>query len=183
MRTCRLGAFTLFVSCGLSGSGALAADKAATQSQAIAAPQAPAQTSAVKAHRRVPAVPADLKARGEQLRNAASPAVKAWLGQNADAIANGTGDPESLARVAVHARWPNLRIAGAADALAFLAVYEAEEILRVWIGRTDSVAELSTMNQMRMQQVMDRRTKLIAILSNLLKKMSDTSAGILQNLK
>lgn len=43
-----------------------------------------------------------------------------------------------------------------------------------------AMAELS---QRRMQQVMDRRSKLLATVSNLLKKMADTQDSIVGNLK
>jgi hypothetical protein len=47
----------------------------------------------------------------------------------------------------------------------------------------DSMNEMSEMTSMRLQMAMDRRSKLIETLSNIEKKISDTDAGIVQNMK
>lgn len=47
----------------------------------------------------------------------------------------------------------------------------------------DSLNEMSELDLLRLQQAMDRRSKLMEMLSNMLKKFSDTSSSIVQNLK
>jgi|GEM_PF-2364217 len=47
----------------------------------------------------------------------------------------------------------------------------------------DSLSELGEMESLRLQMAMDRMSKMMSTLSNLLKKASDTAAGITQNLK
>ena len=47
----------------------------------------------------------------------------------------------------------------------------------------DSLSELGETESLRLQMAMDRMSKLMSTLSNLLKKASDTSAQITQNLK
>jgi len=47
----------------------------------------------------------------------------------------------------------------------------------------DSLAELGEEQQLRLQMVMDRMSKAMSTLSNLLKKVSDTANGIVENLK
>jgi hypothetical protein len=47
----------------------------------------------------------------------------------------------------------------------------------------DSMSEMTEMEQMRMQMAMDRKSKAMQALSNLLKKSSDTAATITSNLK
>ena len=47
----------------------------------------------------------------------------------------------------------------------------------------DQMSDLGSMDQMRLQMAMDRRSKLIEALSNILKKTSDTSDSVIQNLK
>lgn len=47
----------------------------------------------------------------------------------------------------------------------------------------DSMSEMNEMDQMRMQMAMDRKSKAMQALSNLLKKSSDTAATITSNLK
>jgi hypothetical protein len=47
----------------------------------------------------------------------------------------------------------------------------------------DSLSELSEMDQLRLQMAMDRLSKMMSTLSNILKKMSDTASQITQNLK
>lgn len=47
----------------------------------------------------------------------------------------------------------------------------------------DSMNEMGEMESLRLQMAMDRMSKMMETLSNLLKKMSDTSSAIVQNLK
>jgi uncharacterized protein YukE len=47
----------------------------------------------------------------------------------------------------------------------------------------DSLSEMGEMESLRLQMAMDRMSKLMSTLSNLLKKSSETSAQITQNLK
>ena len=49
--------------------------------------------------------------------------------------------------------------------------------------KLDSVSEMGEMESLRLQMAMDRRTKMMNDLSNLLKKMIDTESSIIQNLK
>jgi putative addiction module CopG family antidote len=50
-------------------------------------------------------------------------------------------------------------------------------------GRLDSMSELSEMTSLRLQMVMDRRSKLMETLSNIMKANSDTQGSIVGNLK
>ncbi len=50
-------------------------------------------------------------------------------------------------------------------------------------GRLDSMSEMGEMESLRLQMAMDRLSKMMSTLSNVLKKMSDTSQTITQNLK
>ena len=47
----------------------------------------------------------------------------------------------------------------------------------------DSMSELGEMESLRLQMAMDRMSKMMSTLSNLLKKMSDTASQITQNMK
>ena len=47
----------------------------------------------------------------------------------------------------------------------------------------DSMSEMGEMESLRLQMAMDRMSKMMSTLSNLLKKISDTNATITQNLK
>lgn len=49
--------------------------------------------------------------------------------------------------------------------------------------KLDSLSELGQLESLRLQMLMDRRSKALSTLSNLLKKISDTSQSITQNLK
>jgi len=49
--------------------------------------------------------------------------------------------------------------------------------------KTDSLSELGQQDQMQLQLLMERKAKLEEMISNVLKKSSDTSAGVVQNLK
>ncbi len=47
----------------------------------------------------------------------------------------------------------------------------------------DSMSEMGEMESLRLQMAMDRLSKMMSTLSNILKKISDTSSQIVQNLK
>jgi Arc/MetJ-type ribon-helix-helix transcriptional regulator len=49
--------------------------------------------------------------------------------------------------------------------------------------KLDSLSEMGEMESLRLQMIMDRRSKMIQTLSNIMKKMSDTSQSIIQNMK
>lgn len=49
--------------------------------------------------------------------------------------------------------------------------------------KMDSMNEMGEMESLRLQMAMDRMSKMMSTLSNLLKKISDTQNGIIQNLK
>ena len=50
-------------------------------------------------------------------------------------------------------------------------------------GSIDSMDDMSEMDSMKLQMAMDRYSKLVSTLSNMMKKMSDTSDAIVANLK
>jgi hypothetical protein len=56
----------------------------------------------------------------------------------------------------------------------------AKDALR---SELDSMSELGEMESLRLQMAMDRYSKMTSTLSNLMKKISDTSASITSNLK
>jgi hypothetical protein len=56
---------------------------------------------------------------------------------------------------------------------------ETDELL----GSLDSLSEMGEMESLRLQMAMDRLSKMMSTLSNLLKKASETSSQIVQNLK
>ena len=47
----------------------------------------------------------------------------------------------------------------------------------------DSLSEMGEMESLRLQMAMDRMSKVMTTISNILKKIDDTSDGIVQNLK
>jgi hypothetical protein len=50
-------------------------------------------------------------------------------------------------------------------------------------GKLDSMSEMSEMTSLRLQMAMDRRSKFISTLSNIMKKISETQDTVVQNLK
>jgi hypothetical protein len=50
-------------------------------------------------------------------------------------------------------------------------------------GKLDSMNEMSEMTSLRLQMMMDRRSKFISTLSNIMKKVSTTQESVTQNLK
>jgi hypothetical protein len=172
--------FVLLAAVAALAFGAPAAHAADTK----ASPRVTPRTGLVKARTQVPEIPADIKALGDHLWNAASPAVKSWASQNAVGIAKGTGDPEALSRSAVQSRWSHVRASGASDTLTFLVNYQALKAVQDDLkSRLDSMNEMSEMTSMRLQMAMDRRSKFVSALSNIMKKISSTQETLVQNLK
>ena len=102
---------------------------------------------------------------------------------------NGLGGEDAYHHVPLPAHEP-----GCPGALAVVAtdlypgttltdVQQLREIRDSLKTRLDGMSELSDMDQLRLQMAMDRRSKLISTLSNVLKKASDTQQAITQNLK
>jgi len=157
---------------------------------AAAVAKTPVVGTTTRQHRTVPAFPPDVKARGDRLWNAASPAVKAWANQYAPAVARGTGDPNALVASAIQTRWSSLRKeharvqSEAPDTLAFILNYEAAKILQAELKNDlDSRGDQTQLMQQRLQNYLERYTKCFEVLSIILRKMSDTSDGIVRNLK
>lgn len=50
-------------------------------------------------------------------------------------------------------------------------------------GHLDSLSEIGTEQQLRLQMYMDAYSKTLGMLSNMLKKISDTAGSITQNMK
>ena len=50
-------------------------------------------------------------------------------------------------------------------------------------NKLDSMSEMDEMESLRLQMAMDRLSKLMSTLSNMLKKISDTASAITQNIK
>lgn len=50
-------------------------------------------------------------------------------------------------------------------------------------NKLDSMSEMGEMESLRLQMAMDRLSKLMSTLSNMLKKISDTASAITQNIK
>lgn len=69
------------------------------------------------------------------------------------------------------------------DGLRELSLKRLGVEIEDWQGRMDSTSELSEEKSMRLQMIMDRRKKFLETLSNVMKKIADTSATITQNLK
>jgi Arc/MetJ-type ribon-helix-helix transcriptional regulator len=51
------------------------------------------------------------------------------------------------------------------------------------LGKLDGMSEMTEMISLRLQMMMDRRSKLISTLSNIMKKISDAQNTLIQNLK
>jgi hypothetical protein len=60
---------------------------------------------------------------------------------------------------------------------------QLESVLENLKNRLDSMSEMGEMLSLRLQMAMDRRSKLMETLSNIMKKISSTESAIVQNLK
>jgi len=66
---------------------------------------------------------------------------------------------------------------------AITEVGQLQSIREVLEGKLDSMSEMSEMTSLRLQMAMDRRSKFIETLSNIMKKISSTQETLVQNLK
>jgi hypothetical protein len=62
-------------------------------------------------------------------------------------------------------------------------VAQLQSIRATLEAKLDSMSEMSEMTSLRLQMAMDRRSKFLETLSNIMKKISDTDSAITQNLK
>jgi hypothetical protein len=72
------------------------------------------------------------------------------------------------------------------DMLSFYVLAEVVRILQVpdkLKGELDGMNEMSEMTSLRLQMTMDRRSKFISTLSNIMKKISTTQDTLVQNIK
>jgi putative addiction module CopG family antidote len=76
-----------------------------------------------------------------------------------------------------------LKIAGTGQPDGFVSKKDIDTAKEVVKNKLDSLSEMGEMESLRLQMAMDRYSKLMSTLSNLLKKASETSSTIVQNLK
>ncbi|MEW6336878.1 MAG: hypothetical protein ACOY3Y_11805 [Acidobacteriota bacterium] len=100
------------------------------------------------------------------------------------AYAPGEPDPDASARQEVRARFGRLDDAES-DLATFLVLAEAARCLGepASLARQLDVGSLAEERSLRLQMAMDRRSKLIQTLSNLIQKISQTESAIVGNLK
>ena len=84
-------------------------------------------------------------------------------------------DPDAAGRL----RWAATDLAGGKLA----RVEQLECIVAELEGKLDSLSEMGEMDMLRLQMLMDRRSKLEEALSNMMKKMAETQGAIVGNLK
>lgn len=68
-------------------------------------------------------------------------------------------------------------------AVAGIAELDTSHVNAALASKLDSLSEMGEMESLRLQMAMDRRSKLMSTLSNILKKMSETASAIIQNIK
>jgi len=110
---------------------------------------------------------------------------------------------QSRARASVAQAFPNLRGMDI-DAVVFLVMMQCtqdqqselqqtmstmqqntagKQAVRSAQNSTAQLSDMSTMQQMRLQMIMDRRSKFLDALSNVMKSASDTQSAVIANLK
>jgi hypothetical protein len=94
-------------------------------------------------------------------------------------------DPYDLAQQEVRSRFTRVSNEQS-DLLCFYVLAEVARILTVpdeLKGKLGSENELSEMTSLRLQMMMDRRSKYISTLSNIMKKIDTTQETLIQNIK
>ena len=112
--------------------------------------------------------------------DAASRAVLNSLAKNSN-----SGDPLLLARAQVETQFVGLS-EHQSDLLSFYILDDVAQLLAVQNDlkrKLDDMNEMSEMTSLRLQMMMDRRSKFISTVSNITKKISTTQDTLVQNLK
>lgn len=138
----------------------------------------------------IPPLPPDVATFRARLSPKMSPAVRAWVTAEAKTIGTQNLRPEAMlfmAKSDAGVRFGGQNLGAAdIDALVILVMAvvasDAEADLRQVLAGAKA-ATMSEAQQLRMQMAMDRQSKLMSTLSNLLKKASESSGAIIQNIK
>jgi len=112
-----------------------------------------------------------------------APSASLKLKNVSNSLVNGPvlNDYTDVTRRAVTAAFPGVHLTdGEVNSLSALALSDAIDSLK---KQLDSMSEMGETESLRLQMAMDRMSKLMTTLSNILKKISDTSQGITKNLK
>jgi hypothetical protein len=91
-----------------------------------------------------------------------------------------TADAKPASRPSVSLTTAKGSTTGAIKAPALLAADASPAAMQ---DRLDQLSQLGEMGQLRLQMMTDRRSKAMAVLSNLMKKVSESDSSILSNLK
>ena len=101
------------------------------------------------------------------------------------ATAPGNVDPFVLAQQEVRRQFGAIS-EDQANVLSFSVLAEATRAQKAHDGApdsSDSMTEMSDAQSLRLQMMMDKRSKVMSTLSNMLKKVSDTQSSLTQNIK
>ncbi|TAK55977.1 MAG: hypothetical protein EPO25_02005 [Gammaproteobacteria bacterium] len=133
------------------------------------------------------AVPPEITGAHQRLSARLAPPVRAWVSQQA--VIARQAPPEAAATLTSNAARQRFRgqplTPQLIDTLVFLVLYESAEI-EALPTRAPAAARRgpsSERTSMQLQSMMDRRSKTVALLSNLMKKISTTQDALVQNLK
>lgn len=88
-------------------------------------------------------------------------------------------DIYSLARKHIHKEFPKI----SNKQTEMLMVYTMGGLTEDMKGKLNGMHEMSEMTSLRLQMTMDRRSKFISTLSNIMKKISTTQDTLVQNIK
>lgn len=131
----------------------------------------------------------DLKAIMEGVKkvNAEREAVEAAMAKLSPTVKSlKKSPPPAYLKKLTSAKTPNLKLAYTVLPAGSAAICESKAddlCLDELRQKLDSLSELSEMDMLRLQMLMDRRAKVLSTISNIMKKVSDTANSIIQNLK
>ena len=112
-------------------------------------------------------------------------ATRALIAHLASGPEDEDADPYAFAQQEVRSKFPQL----SGEQSNLLSFYVLAEVARILSdpdelkGKLDGMNEMSEMTSLRLQMTMDRRSKFISTLSNIMKKISTTQDTLVQNLK
>jgi hypothetical protein len=129
-----------------------------------------------------------IRSQYDRLSRLLTPVVKAKVRQAVPsylATASGLHTGQALHAAAAAALNPKFPLAspGQRDVLAFYLLSLSGAARDAVQDRADSMSEMGEMSSMRLQMAMDRRSKFVEALSNILKKVGSTQDAIVRNLK
>lgn len=119
----------------------------------------------------------------DSFRSVASPGDVASIAKSPRDVASRPAASNTTLRPVTPSQKTNTDSLKKIRATGLATVNEVNEVKETVKNKLDSMSEMGEMESLKLQMIMDRRSKFISTLSNIMKKISTTQDTLVQNLK